>query len=142
MTDSERLMAVILYKKTSINRFAKTIGVVSQKLYAIRDGLYGISPELANSIINVYTEINYEWLLNDKGAMLKLSSSDPDDPLEYHDPSTDGMKPEDLIRLHRIYITTLQTSITYFKKYIDNLEDQNRQLKEEIKTLNQIKGRA
>lgn len=70
MNDSERLKAVINYKRISTNKFAKAIGLASQKLYAIKKGDYGITSETADAITRKFKEINYEWLINGEGEMI------------------------------------------------------------------------
>ena len=71
MTDAERLQAVITHAKKNRNNFGASIGLKrSTKIYAILNGEYGISADLAKSITDIYKEISYDWLLNDKGEML------------------------------------------------------------------------
>lgn len=67
----ERLLAVISHTRLSKNAFAKRIGYSNGTvIYQVLDGRNGVSPKLAKRICDEFTEINFDWLLNNKGKML------------------------------------------------------------------------
>ena len=74
LTDADRLLKVLEYKKISRNNLSKSIKDKSgTKLYHISKGRNKFSEKLAADITNYYLDINYTWLLTGKGEMLKES---------------------------------------------------------------------
>ena len=72
--DWPRLEAVSVYKKMSINKFARFIGLpAAENLYRIKRGQNGISRSLAARISDHCPEISRGWLLCGEGEMLQIS---------------------------------------------------------------------
>lgn len=82
MSDSERLNKLLNYLKLSIADLAKALNLANKtRLYNISQGRNGISKDLAKIITDKYTEINFNWLVDGTGQMLKNIASEQ--PGEY-----------------------------------------------------------
>ena len=79
MSDSERLNELISLLKLKPVEFARSLGYDRATIiYNILNGKNGISRNIANQIVAVYTQVNYEWLLKGEGLMLKWQSDESD----------------------------------------------------------------
>lgn len=69
---AERLAMLVSYLKISYNKLADEIGLEKNtKIYHVKNGRNEISSELAKTITDRYSQVNYDWLLTGKGEMLK-----------------------------------------------------------------------
>jgi len=79
MTDSERLNELISLLKMKPVEFARSLGYDRATIiYNILNGQNGISRNIANKIVSVYTQINYEWLLKGEGLITKWQEKESD----------------------------------------------------------------
>lgn len=70
LTTWQRLEKVIDWTGLSIHAFAMTIGLKrSENIYRIKRGSNGISRTLATNIVNVFPEIDINWLLERSNEM-------------------------------------------------------------------------
>jgi len=68
----EVLEGLLSYLKISANKLSSEIGLTANtSIYHIKNGRNGISPDLANKIVDRYPEINYIWLLTGEGEMIE-----------------------------------------------------------------------
>ena len=78
MKSSERLLEVLKYTKKSMNSLGKELGHGNRVTIGyIVNERNGISAKVAAAICNNYSEISYDWIMNNKGEMLleKLESN-------------------------------------------------------------------
>lgn len=77
MTASEKITELLKYLNINAKSFADRLGYERpQIIYDIQKGkTKRISPDLADKITSVFTQINRSWLLADEGEMLKQGSS-------------------------------------------------------------------
>ena len=78
MKSSERLLEVLKYTKKSMNSLGKELGHGNRVTIAyIVNERNGISAKVAAAICDNYSEISYDWIMNNKGEMLleKLESN-------------------------------------------------------------------
>lgn len=72
MTPAEKLNKLLSYYSTTKNELGVKINK-RQSLYDINNGkIKSFSAELVAEIIKVYPDINYDWLLYDRGEMLNV----------------------------------------------------------------------
>ena len=70
-TIPERIQSIIDYSKISRRAFGIKLGYRNGAfLLHLLNGRNGISAKLANSIVEVYPEINYKWILAGEGEMI------------------------------------------------------------------------
>ncbi len=80
MDSWQRLEAVIKWAGMSTNSFAMHIGLRrAENLYQIKKGNNAISSRLAKQIIDMFPQIDFEWLLRGEGSMVRgqVSQSKP-----------------------------------------------------------------
>lgn len=78
MKSSERLLEVLKYTKKSMNSLGKELGHGNRVTIGyIVNERNGISAKVAAAICDNYSEISYDWIMNNKGEMLleKLESN-------------------------------------------------------------------
>ena len=78
MKSSERLLEVLKYTKKSKHSLGKELGHGNRVTIAyIVNERNGISAKVAAAICDNYSEISYDWIMNNKGEMLleKLESN-------------------------------------------------------------------
>ncbi|MDA9251108.1 hypothetical protein N9P53_05180 [Flavobacteriaceae bacterium] len=78
MKSSERLLEVLKYTKKSMNSLGKELGHGNGVTIGyIVNERNGISAKVAAAICDNYSEISYDWIMNNKGEMLleKLESN-------------------------------------------------------------------
>jgi plasmid maintenance system antidote protein VapI len=79
MSDSERLNDLISFLNLKPVEFARSLGYDRATIiYNILNGKNGISRNIANQIVSVYTQVNYEWILRGEGLMLKWQKAESD----------------------------------------------------------------
>lgn len=72
MNDSERIKKVVDYTGLSTKRFAESIGLQRvDRIYNVLKGRNNISNSLAKLITTKYNKINFNWLLEGTGEMIK-----------------------------------------------------------------------
>lgn len=75
-TDKERMETLLAHLKMNANEFASSLGYKrTDKIYNVVKGRNGISASVARDIHNAYQNINYEWLVDGTGEMLKSEDS-------------------------------------------------------------------
>lgn len=78
MTIRDRIKLIMDYKGMSINKFEQTIGVSKSYLANTK----GISSDAVSSILSKFPDISADWLLLEKGDMVRnLGSQDDDKPV-------------------------------------------------------------
>ena len=71
MSHAGRMQTIIDYSKMSRRAFGIKLGYNDgSAFYNLLNGRNGISAKLANSIVEVYPEINYKWILAGEGEMI------------------------------------------------------------------------
>jgi phage repressor protein C with HTH and peptisase S24 domain len=78
MKENERLQAIIDELGVNPNQFAKSIGRTTAGIYDVlstKGGRVGISKSLASKIVEVYPQVNYNWLLTGEGEMLNIGNT-------------------------------------------------------------------
>lgn len=74
MQSSDKLEKLLSYFNTTKNKLGVEINK-RQSLYDIANGkIKSFSPDLVSSILKVFPNVNGDWLLYDKGEMLKPSN--------------------------------------------------------------------
>lgn len=91
MSIIERINFFIKHKNFSVRQFALEISVAPSVLNRYLNGLGDTSITLVSKILDTYPELNAEWLMREKGVMLKSNPNLPELP-ELLIPSTDYMK--------------------------------------------------
>jgi hypothetical protein len=80
-TVKERLKEFILYKRITVQKFEKSIGVGNSFVNSIVSGIGG---DKLYRIIKEYPELNIDWLLNEEGDMInEITSQVAEDTLPY-----------------------------------------------------------
>ncbi|MBO5732437.1 MAG: helix-turn-helix transcriptional regulator [Alistipes sp.] len=67
----ERILKIIEWRGITLNRLATLLGMSRvEGLYNIKRGNYGISPDLANRLCELFPQLDRTWLLSGVGSML------------------------------------------------------------------------
>jgi hypothetical protein len=89
----KRLQAVLDWANLTANSFAMRLGLTrAEHLYQIKKGNFGISPDLADRIVDIYPEINRDWLITGIGNML-LSDKPNNTHIPYFDIELETLLP-------------------------------------------------
>ena len=76
MDPSDRLKELIKHLKTNKNALAIKIGTSASVFRNIEIGRNGISAKIAKSIIDLYPEISFDWLVIGTGEMIVEPTED------------------------------------------------------------------
>ena len=100
MSDSERIKKVIEWSKMTTNEFSASLGYErAMTLYNIINEKTKISVKVCNIICNKYQQINYDWLKNGNGEMLKATSSEYSNNQTINNQITDPMTIETINKM-------------------------------------------
>ena len=126
----ERIYQLIDYKKDSVYKISKEIGVSNGYFSKTKAKNGSVGGDIIEKIVNYYTDINVEWLITGEGSMLKQEhapqAKPPDDKylllLEEHNKTLkDQLKDKEAIikekeekeALYKEKIKDLQQQIQY-----------------------------
>ena len=70
----ERIYQLIDYKKDSVYKISKEIGVSNGYFSKTKAKNGSVGGDIIEKIVNYYTDVNAEWLITGKGEMLKAST--------------------------------------------------------------------
>ncbi len=70
----ERIYQLIDYKKDSVYKISKEIGVSNGYFSKTKAKNGSVGGDIIEKIVNYYTDVNVEWLITGKGEMLKTST--------------------------------------------------------------------
>ena len=113
-TIPERIQSIIDYSKISRRAFGIKLGYRNGAfLLHLLNGRNGISAKLANSIVEVYPEINYKWILAGEGEMII-------EPKE--DETSLGKRLDELEKSLQNTNDTLELKIENLKLKIENIQ--------------------
>ena len=116
-TIPERIQNIIDYSKISRRAFGIKLGYRDGTfLFHLLNGRNGISAKLANSIVEVYPEISYKWILAGEGEMI-IEPKEDDSSLKKR---LDEL--EKIVHSNKIKIELQSAHIKNFELQIENIQ--------------------
>lgn len=114
MTEKDKIKYYLEYKNISKNKFYQETGL---SIGFLNSG-NSLGADKVRTIINTYPDINLEWLIMDKGPMLR-DTSEPKEPVEKQSYADDGLKNDTV---------TVAQLLEIVNKQVDIIKEQNREI--------------
>lgn len=122
----ERIYQLIDYKKDSVYKISKEIGVSNGYFSKTKAKNGSVGGDIIEKIVNYYTDVNVEWLITGEGSMLK----------QEHAPQANTPDDKYLLLLEE-HNKTLKDQLKDKEAIIKEKEEKEALYKEKIKDLQQ-----
>ena len=122
----ERIYQLIDYKKDSVYKISKEIGVSNGYFSKTKPKNGSVGGDIIEKIVNYYTDVNVEWLITGEGSMLK----------QEHAPQAKPPDDKYLLLLEE-HNKTLKDQLKDKEAIIKEKEEKEALYKEKIKDLQQ-----